>query len=69
MFRILERLYGWWRDRQRAIDLDILWPSCKQHAHSLTDARIAFLKHMSMDPAWSGMTEEELERFVEEKLV
>jgi hypothetical protein len=49
MFRAIQR---WWRARQRAIDLQILWPICKEKARSLDHARAAFAVHAFSDPAW-----------------
>lgn len=61
--------FGWWDERRRAIDLQILWPSCKRQAESLDDARAAFVVHMSMDTAYDGMTTDELDDFIYNKLV
>jgi hypothetical protein len=44
----------WWWRRQRAIDLQILWPICKEKARSLDHARAAFAVHAFTDPAWVG---------------
>lgn len=49
MFRFLQR---WWWSRQRAIDLRILWPACKEGAASIDHARAAFALHAFNDPAW-----------------
>lgn len=43
----------WWRRRQRAIDLSILWPACKEEAGNLPDAREVFFLHCIMDLAWT----------------
>lgn len=42
-----------WRKRQRAIDLQILWPSCKELASDMDHARAAFFAHCCMDTAWT----------------
>jgi len=49
IFRFLQR--KWWAI-QRAQDLKILWPICKQHSSSLDTARKAFAIHAYHDPAW-----------------
>lgn len=43
----------WWRKRQRLIDLDVLWPACRDQAASLYVARSAFRQHCISDPAWT----------------
>lgn len=48
-------LIGRWHARQRAIDLKILWPACKEQANDLGSARKAFFMHAAMDPAWSDL--------------
>lgn len=57
MFR---RLLGWWRARQRRIDLQILWPECQKAAPDLFHAQGAFLLHTAMDPAWSGFGDDDV---------
>lgn len=42
----------WWWARQRAIDLKILWPICKEQAPDIHHARAAFAVHAFRDPAW-----------------
>jgi hypothetical protein len=49
MFSFLRSL---WRQRQRRIDLDILWPLCREKARDLQGAKIAFALHCHNDPAW-----------------
>jgi hypothetical protein len=65
-FRVVQRFY---RSRQRAIDLQILWPAFKRESPTLDDARTGFIIHMGMDDAWKGMSDEELVEFVRTKLV
>lgn len=50
MMRWLQRL--WWA-RQRKIDLQVLWPVCKDGAQDLDHARAAFMHHAAQDPAWA----------------
>ena len=45
-------LFDWWHARQRAIDLKILWPSCRDQAPDLDTARTAFRWHAMHDKAW-----------------
>jgi len=46
----------WLRDlyyaKLRRLDLEILWPQCREHAANLEQARAAFARHASSDPAW-----------------
>ena len=55
----------WWRTRQRDIDLDILWPICKQEAGSLDHARAIFAVHAFKDQAWLVLGEEEIVRRID----
>ena len=45
----------WWA-RQRSIDLEILWPSIKDHVKgtklTINDAHAAFAFHAFNDPCW-----------------
>jgi hypothetical protein len=45
-------LMNWWRARQRQIDLEILWPTCKELAPDLDHAKAAFAVHAFNDTAW-----------------
>jgi hypothetical protein len=45
-------LRNWWWARQRAIDMQILWPTCKKQAVDLDHAKAAFAMHAFADPAW-----------------
>lgn len=49
MIRWLQR---WWWARQRAIDMEILWPQCKRLAADLDHAKAAFAVHAFNDAAW-----------------
>lgn len=42
---------AWW-ERQRATDLEILWPTCKAQAQTLDHAKAAFAVHAFNDKAW-----------------
>jgi hypothetical protein len=61
-------LRNWWRRRQRAIDLEILWPKCKHEARlkyddpsvALDVARAAFAMHAFNDEAWLALGEAEM---------
>ena len=50
--RLIRWIRGVWWKRQRAIDLDILWPICKAKAPDIDHARAAFAVHAFNDPAW-----------------
>jgi hypothetical protein len=43
----------WWRRRQRAVDLEILWPSFRDMAPDLDHAKAGFAYHALRDPAWT----------------
>lgn len=55
-----------WKARQRQIDLVILWPSVREQAGTLDDARLCFRVHMEMDPAYSDLTQDERDRYAGE---
>lgn len=61
---MLSWLRNRWHARLRAIDLVVLWPSCKRHAHNLEHARAAFAVHARRDRAWLALGEEELARTI-----
>ena len=46
---LLQRFFrmplNYWWARQRAIDLEILWPICKENARDLDHAKAAFAMH------------------------
>ncbi len=54
MFQHLINLWReWCWERQRAIDLDVLWPIIKERARGdLAMAHEAFFMHAFNDPAW-----------------
>jgi hypothetical protein len=58
-------LIRYWRQRQRSIDLSILWPACKEQAHDLDRAKAAFAWHAFHDPAWLALGEDELKRQID----
>jgi len=54
-----------WRERQRSIDMDILWPVCVNMCEGdIGCARDAFAMHCLNDPAWSEMSDAEVYAFV-----
>jgi hypothetical protein len=59
-------LLGRWHARQRAVDLEILWPSCKKYADNIVLAKVAFAKHAFNDPAWTCLGDEEIRRRIDE---
>jgi len=64
------RLFRWLRDlwhaRQRMIDLDVLWPACRETAPTLDRARAAFAVHAFNDPAWQRLGDAEIIRRIDE---
>jgi len=57
-------LVRFWHARQRAIDVDILWPACRDQAIDLDHARAAFALHASHDPAWLELGEETIGAYI-----
>jgi hypothetical protein len=62
-------IVGWWRARQRKIDLAILWPICIKGAVmndlGLDHAKAAFAYHCFNDPAWLTLGEDEIVRQID----
>jgi hypothetical protein len=56
---------GLWHARQRQIDLEILWPSCRDQAPDLDVAKAAFAMHAFHDNAWLVLGEDEIYRIIE----
>jgi hypothetical protein len=50
--QILSRMREWWWARQRATDLSILWPICRDRAPDRDTALAAFMVHAAQDPCW-----------------
>ncbi len=46
-----------WYARCRALDLKLLWPSCRTNARDVDHARAAFAMHAFSDPAWQSLGE------------
>lgn len=57
-------LLSFWYKRQRAIDLQILWPSCRDLAPDLDHAKAAFAVHAYHDRAWLTLGEAEIWRII-----
>jgi hypothetical protein len=55
----------WWRARQRAVDIDVLWPILLREAGDLDRAKAAFAFHAMNDPAWLCLGEERIIAFVD----
>lgn len=56
----------WWAKRQRAVDIRILWPACKDNAPDLDHARAAFAYHAFNDSAWLILGEREISRMIDD---
>jgi hypothetical protein len=52
----------WWHARQRALDVLLLWPSCRDQARDLDHAHRAFKLHASTDEAWLALGTTEMDR-------
>jgi hypothetical protein len=61
---VIRWLIRWWHKRQRAIDVEILWPACRDQAATLDAARAAFTMHAFHDPAWQELGSAEIHRRV-----
>lgn len=63
-------LADYWHAKQRQIDLDVLWPSCKEAAHEqglpLAHAKMAFAAHCYHDHAWLALGEDEIYKRIDE---
>jgi len=55
-----------WHARQRAVDIDVLWPACRDGTYDLEDAKAAFWLHTRMDPAWAELSVTEMEKILDE---
>jgi hypothetical protein len=63
---VIKAIVGWWRARQRSIDLQILWPACKDGARDLDHAKAAFAVHALHDEAWLHLGRAEVARRIGE---
>lgn len=52
-------------ERRRDLDLQILWPACKENAHDLDHAKAAFALHAFNDEAWKPLGEDEIKRRID----
>jgi hypothetical protein len=59
-------LQDWWAAQQRAIDVQYLWPICKEQARDFAEARYVFAIHAICDPAWLRLPVEEIKRQIGE---
>lgn len=46
------RIRDWWWARQRAADLQMLWPACKAQTPSIEEAHQIFIVHAWRAPCW-----------------
>lgn len=58
-------ILNWWYARQRKIDLEILWPVCREQASDLEHAKSAFAVHAYSDTAWLVLGEAEIYRIID----
>lgn len=69
----LAKTIDWWRRlrrynraRNRALDVDVLWPQILRNARGLAEAKNMFLVHAQSDPAWyKEMSNKEIADFVD----
>lgn len=57
-------LLGLWHARQRAVDLQILWPICREQAPDLDHAKAAFAVHAFNDEAWTFLGHDVVASFI-----
>jgi hypothetical protein len=48
----LLKLRNWYWARCRAMDMDVLWPTCVAMSPDIDHARAVFMVHAMRDPAW-----------------
>lgn len=53
-----------WHKRQRDIDIQLLWPTCRDVAPEIDVARAAFACHALHDSAWAEIGEDEIIKFI-----
>lgn len=53
-----------WQDRQRQVDIEVLWPACERNSRDVDCARRAFTIHALNDPAWTVLGSVEILRQV-----
>jgi hypothetical protein len=63
---IFHEIRSLWRQHQRKLDLQILWPTCREKAKTLEEARMAFGIHAYHDPAWNELGDEHIARIIAE---
>lgn len=54
-----------WQAHQRSLDLQLLWPACKEQATDLDHAKAAFAVHAYQTRAWRALGEDELYRQID----
>ena len=58
-------LIDWWRAQQRALDIMILWPACKDEAPDFGTAKAVFSLHCFSEDAWTSLGAEEMLRQID----
>jgi hypothetical protein len=49
---LYQRLRGRWWQYQRNMDLNYLWPACKEQADTIEQAKAVFAMHALRDACW-----------------
>ena len=62
---LYQLLVDWWRAQQRALDIQILWPACKDEAPDIAAAKAAFSLHCFSDDAWASLSVVEMLRQID----
>jgi hypothetical protein len=61
---MIKWLLNKWHARLRRIDIEVLWPICKDKTSSIQEARKVFLFHIFLDNAWRELGGDEIYRIV-----
>lgn len=59
-------ILGFWYNRTRKLDLEILWPICKKQAKDLDSAKAAFAVHAYNDPGWLFLGKDNIYKIIDE---
>jgi hypothetical protein len=58
-------LFNAWYARLRKIDIKILWPTCREQASSIGEARTIFAIHAFHDKSWLILGDDEIIRQID----
>ncbi len=61
---MIKSIINWWHSRQRSIDLQILWPACKEKSGDIDQAKAVFAVHAFNDAAWTCLGHDEIIKLI-----